>query len=350
MILYILVALWPLLIMSMFNRRLAFVGLQVETHRLKYIFFAALPMFLLIALRNEKLGADTFVYMEHFRGLQIINLQEAIASSRMEAGYIIFAKYAGMVLHSAKLYQVLCTAIYMLGYMSFAKELKGSSPFYFLFFITTLGPFTFMFTGIRQCLAISICLFSYQFLVRKQYWLFVPLVFLAFNFHKSSFLFLFPLFMWNRPFKFWYILLYLIALYLASTYLLSIQMRINEQFEYDYEIEAVESGEVFLLILLGLSILSYVTLSRGKKVPPDVLPFFNINIITLFFWVLRLQTRVAERPSLYFLPISCALFSYMLAENQKNSIVKYGVIIFSMALFIYRMSTNFAGLIPYRFF
>lgn len=350
MILYVLVALWPLLIMSIYNQKLTSIGLQVETLRFKYIFLAALPMFLLIGLRNEDLGADTFVYMEHFRGLQTKDLREAIEESRMEAGYISFAKYVGMIFPSPKIYQVLCTIIYMFGYLSFAKELRGSAPFYFLFFIVTIGTFTFMFTGIRQCLAISICLFSYRFLIRKKYWIFIPLVFLAYSFHKSALLFLFPLLIWNRQFNFKYFSLYLIALYLASTYLFSIQMMINEQFEYEYAIEDVGNGQVFLIILLILSGLSYITLSKEKKVNRDLLPLFNINVITLFFWVLRLQTRVAERPSFYFLPISCALFSYMLAEKPKVSIVKYGVILFSLALFIYRMSTNFVSLVPYKVF
>lgn len=358
MVLYILVALWPLFMMYQYKRFC--ISIQNEQANLKkknkYLFWAAFPMFFMIAIRGEHMGADTSVYLRHFVEVQGMSLQNAIETSRMEAGYITFVKYVGTIIKNPYLYQFFYASIYFLGFQSFARQLKGTDGFYFFYFFCTFGLFMFFFTGVRQCLAISICLFSYQYLVQKKYWYVIPLIFLAYNFHKSAMLFAFPVFIWNRKLTWKNFAVYIIALYLAASYLLNVQTWMNDNFEYDYEIEAVGGGEIYLSILTIFTLISYLMV-RKKQMSLDEDSYFralfNINIITIFFWVLRLQTRVAERPSFYFLGISCALFAYTinnLTYKRDGQLMKYGLLFVAMVLYVYRLSTNFAGLVPFQMF
>ena len=349
MIPYIIVALWPLVMMCFYQHTHKNSTQSPSTF---ILVCTCLPMFLLIALRGETMGSDTSVYSRHFEDSMGLTLQQMSDSSRMEIGYLAFVKIISSFIESPKLYQIIYTCIYMIGIISFAKLLKGSDSFLFFYFVCTLGLFLFFFTGIRQCLAISICLFSYQYLMRKKYWLFILLLALAYTFHKSSLLFIIVLFISNRNLRWYNYLLYIVSMFIISNYLLELQMWANDNFDYNYEIENAGGGEIFLILLIILTTFSYTIIKRNKSVVL-LLSFFNVNFITLMFWFLRLETRVAERPSFYFLAFSCALFASCINKLPKvgpASIFKYLAIFVTFALYIYRLLFSTSDLVPYSFF
>ena len=81
--------------------------------------------------------------------------------------------------------------------------------------------------------------------------------------------------------------------------------------------------------------------------------FMNINFIALLLWILRIQTRVAERPSFYFLFFSCALFAYTLnrvKDRQIYFLAKIAIVVLCLLLYVYRFSTNFASFVPYKLY
>ena len=353
MLLYIFVAIFPLWMMTRFNA-LPLIKQNERRYKILYLFLASLPLFLMIGLRNELMGSDTLVYMRHFSEMRQMSLSEAIESTRMEIGYIYFVKIISYITPSPKVFQLICSTIYMLGVLSFATNLKDNDGFLFLYFFCTLGLFFFFFTGIRQCLAISICLFSYNFLIRKRYIVLLLFIALAYCFHKSALLFLFMLLVWNNKLKWYNYVIYIIALIIVSHYLLDVQMWVNENFDYDYEIEDARGGTIFLVILSIFSLISlWVINNRLTNTKSFAISLFNSNIITLFFWFLRLQTRVAERPSYFFMAFSCALFAHAVNHfpnyNERKP-VQILMILIAMLLYIYRLSTNFAVLVPYLTF
>lgn len=133
---------------------------------------------------------------------------------------------------------------------------------------------------------------------------------------------------------------------------MDVQLWINDKFDYNYEIESAGGGLVFLLILILLTTYSAIV---KKKITNDSISnaLFNINVLTLFFWILRLQTRVAERPSYYFLPFSCALFACVLGRTSRvgtEGVFRYLIIAFTLLLYIYRLFANFSSLVPYTTF
>lgn len=349
MLLYIFIALWPLFMLHLFEN----VGSNSLKRKKQYLYFAAFPMFALLAFRNDSLGADTYIYAKHFVDSINMPLEIALQNTRMEFGYVTFVKYLGYLTESVQLYQITCVCIYFVCYMSFAKQLEGNDGFLFLYFVCTLGLFMFMFTGVRQCIAISICLYSYKYLKRNKYWICFILLGLAFTFHKSSFLFLFAIFIWHRNLNWKYLSIYVVLLYIVSLYLLDAQMFFNEQLDYNYEIEETGSGQVFLTFILLLSILSWIVIKKNKPISLYEKGLFNVNIITLFFWFLRLQTRIAERPSYYFLTFSCALYAYAMNNLPScvyKKIIRFSVIVLCLMLYVYRLSTNFSSFLPYKTF
>lgn len=348
-LLFVFLALWPFMMLYLYTKS-AYYTAQYKN---LFLYFAAFPMFFIIAVRGEFVGADTGTYIRHFISVLNASLETAIADTKMETGYVVFVKYLGYFVRNPNIYQIVCASIYYICTMSFVKQLKGSDGFFFLFFFCTLGLFMFMFTGVRQCIAISLCLFTYKYLIRRKYWICLLLLGLAFTFHKSSFLFLLALFLWSKKINITNLFLYMLLLYLASSFLFQAQMFLNEQLDYNYQIEETGNGQVFFIIILLFTILSYYVLQINKPNNKYEIGLFNVNLITLMFWFLRQQTRVAERPSYYFLAFSCALYAYSmnhLPYGVSRILIRFLVVLFCLALYLYRLSTNYSTILEYKTF
>ena len=355
MLLYVCVAIWPLIVQYIYtNKPLGIRKTRIKND--KYLIFALIPIFLILAFRNETMGADTGTYVRHFLNTINTPLDSIFANSRMEVGYLIFVKLITCITHNQLIYQIICVLFMIYGLYSFLKELKINDALVFIYFYCTLGVFFFMFTGTRQCLAMGICLFSYKFLKQKQYFKFLLCVLLAYYFHKSAVLFIIVLFIYNRKVSSINIIVYSIAALVIGGNLSSIQQWFNDTLDYTYSIEYTGNGMIFLTVLLALTVFSMIMIYNregGFNINKDTRIFININFITLMFWIMRLQTRVAERPSYYFIFFSCAFYANAL-NSIKNSNERriYKIIIYSLAmlLYIYRLKTNFAGLVPFEFY
>ena len=113
------------------------------------------------------------------------------------------------------------------------------------------------------------------------------------------------------------------------------------------------SGLIFFIVICCVTVFAIVTLVMPKKLDSERLGYFNVNLITLLFWLLRTVTLAAERPSYYFMFFSAAMLCYALdAPTKSVDRIIYKVVVYSafMLLFVYRFTTNFASLIPYTTF
>ncbi len=352
MITYITVALWPLVVHWIYTKGKITFG-KKEIGFNWYIVLALLPMFIMIGFRNAGLGADTSVYIDGFIDMLKTPFQTMLDESRMEMGYLIFVKLITFVTKSPLVYQLICTCVYFIGVLELTKTLDKKDVFLFIYFVCTLGLFFFMFTGVRQCLAMSICLFGYKYCERRKIIPFILCVLLAFCFHKSAILFIVVYFMVKMKITWYNTIIYAAGLWFATTYLFDIQEWFNEQLDYNYEIEETGTGLIFLLVVILLTVFSMFMIYNNHKFSEKAQALMNINFITVFFWVLRLQTRVAERPSMYFMFMSCAFYAYGLnniKDEKQRAIFKLIIIGLTLLLFIYRLSTNFSSLVPYRLY
>ncbi len=352
MSLYLFAVLWPLFIGYLYRTHpFSFNGKHLS--RNFHIILAMLPMFLMIALRNAALGADTGVYANNFYYVAKTPLDIVINNSRMEDGYLMFVKFISTyITKNANVFQVIYTAIYALSVFIFMQDLEDNWS-EFLFFFGTLGLFTFMFTGVRQCLAMSLCLIAYRYARRRKIIRFALFVFLAYHFHHSAVLFVSVYLLERFKFKWYYFVAYLAVMALTVSNLGVVQEWFNDRLEYDYDIEATDSGWVFLALIALLMIFALAVLAMYRGLNDKTRPHIMIGFVCVFFWILRLETRIAERPSYYFMFFSCVGVAYALnqiKETKVKFILKCSVMGVCLLLFAYRMLTNFSGLTPYQTF
>lgn len=351
MIPYIFVALFPLAVECIYSEHLTRSPAIAVKRRWLYLLVATLPFFVMIGIRSFGIGADTGVYAASFENMISESWEGAFKNNDIEPGYIIFVKLLTFVTEDPRVYQVVCATIYFVAIYLFANQLERS-PFLFLFLFATMGIFTFMFTGTRQCIAMSICLMSFFFIRKRKLIPFLLMVLLAFTFHKSAIFFLVSYFIYNRKINALNIILYGGFSLFSVFYLENIQNFFNNALDYDYGVESTENGFLFFAFLFALAFFAIVFLFSYKTLNIHSQGLANIAIISVFFWILRLFTRVAERPSYFFLFFACALIAFS-ADTIKNfkhrCILKLMIIGACIFLYVYRLHSN-SILVPYRTF
>ena len=317
-----------------------------------YLFLAILPIGLMIALRNKSIGADTGVYIARFKELQQIPWSELFDDTRMEKGYLLFSKFINSFISTNEVvFFSICSFICMLCIGIFAYK-NCKQPVLFVFLYVTLGLFTFMLSGLRQSLAMCICLLGFEFAKKRKFIPFLLVVLLAFTFHKSAVFYIFVYFIVNRMVNLKNIIIYSILAFILILNLDRVQAYIGEALDYTYQIESTGNGGIFLLIMILITGFSWYYLKDDFD-DIKIRALFYKNLIAIFFWIAILVTRTAERPSYYFLFATIALFAETIVHPKKKENQKILLLIIigcCLLLYIYRFYSNFSSFIPYRTF
>ena len=354
MIPYVLVVLVPLIFDMFYVEKTVLTPEEVKYNnrrRFKLLLLASLPMFVLIAFRAPSIGADTGVYNLNFLEMVQKSWEDIDFNTRMEQGYLIFVKLITYITQDVLVFQIIYTAIYWIVISDFANQLEKGN-FFFLFIYATIGLYFFMFTGVRQCLAMCICLLSYRFIKKRKLIPFAILIFLAFSFHKSAILFSAAYILYAVRFNILTIFGYIVAMVIAYFNIGSIQNWFNNQLDYNYELEFTGNGYFIILIMFCVTAFSVFSVLNQQYRTRDVDGLLNIGIVTMIFWFLRLATRVAERPSFYFMFFLAAVFTDSIEQTRtqrEHNIIKVVVVLLFMLFFVYRV-THAGSLTPYRFY
>lgn len=355
MIYYVLAVLFPILVWAIYERtsedKKAMKDASIKKRRFLWILLASLPMFLLIALRNQTIGPDTGVYRFLFRRAYNKTWSEVFKTEKMEFGFLFFEKIIASFTGDTNVYQIIYTVFYWVTISWFANKLSNNH-FVFLVLFGTIGIYKFMFTGVRQCIAICICIWSYAFILKRKLIPFFIMIILAATFHKSAGMFLIAYFLYNFKISKKSLIIFFAVSTVLILLILPFQNYISFFFGYDYEIESTNNGRVsFAVYLIVTLYILYVYKSPYKKFSGSGL--FGIGLVSMFFWVLRLFTRVAERPTYFFLIFLIASLSENLLNSKEESYKEDRVflaMVFSMSLvlFIYKMNTP--TYVPYSIF
>ena len=363
MLIYILAALFPLVVGMYYNSSVKISEpmeeAQIQKHEKRrwwWLLVAALPMFALIAFRGANMGADTGGYLKFFSEMVHTPWKRMFEFNNrgydFEKGFVVFEKLITVFTKSPKVYQIIYSTIYLVSVVTFANRIEKRN-FSFLYFFATIGLYTFMFTGVRQCLAMCICLWSYPYIKKRKFIPFLLIVALAFTFHKSSILFIAAYFIFDRKLNWFNTLIYAAFALLAYLNIGVIQEWFNNTLDYEYEVETTGNGFIFFAVIAVITAFALFVVYFYKKQSPGLLGFINIGIITFILWLLRLATRVAERPSYYFMFFSVAMLCHAIDEvpNKRDKEV-IGIFVYAafIMLFVYKFLTGFASLVPYRTF
>ena len=339
MIYYLVAAASPLLFWGIYE-----LGKEKQNNQKAYkkwmVFLGILPMVLMFVLRYRTIGADTPGYVKFFQTeIRQISFWDLFNADlfRVETGYRIYVKLISYLTSSYTIY-FLINAIVIFGTLYRFSFKFTENPFIFFFLFITLGTYQFIETGLRQGLAMTICIWALSFVKDRKPLKFILTVVLAYYFHKSAviFLMIYPLSLIKR--REIMIFIYAILTAIFTVGFAAFQSFFNELLGYEYSVEGTGNGLIFL-ILVTVTFLYSLIVTQRKDATKETNPLVvHMAFITVLFWVLRLISRTAERISYYFIPGLYLYFAQTTKYNDDKIAValRWLLIVVCFALFVYR--------------
>lgn len=318
-----------------------------------FLLWCGVAMFLIIALRHKEVGStDSQHYYSSWENLAMCSyngLKEYLDITRYEPGYCVFVWFFSHIFPSAQFLFVLTGIFFTIAVCRFIYINSKDPELSFVMYIC-LGLYSFMVQGLRQAVAMSICLFAVEFIKKRKFFPFIVLVLLATTFHSSSIVFLFTYFLYGFKLN---LKTGVLSLSVASG-LIALSGPIatlgNQVFGREYEGEIESGGYVAVAIYIIILIVSVVLAGNGRK-DKDYTFFVLMTFVGAVFYLMRYTgVGIAERISYYF------MFGQMIAlpnaisrfDKQVSFVIKCVVIALCVALFAYRLNSD--GLVAYRFF
>ena len=220
-----------------------------------------------------------------------------------------------------------------------------------VFLYITLGIMMFHMQGLRQSIAMSICLIAYMQAKRHKFVPFILLVILAMQFHTSAFVFfvIYPMCA-IKVTAAKTILVGVISclMFVFATKIISIAGML---FERSYS-DTVQSGGVVTVLVYLIVLALSVTCNTHINSNNEKYPVFYMLILGLSFFLMRyFGIRMAERVHYYF-----AYSQIILLPNTVNCfkdekikvLLNTAIVIMAIALYAYRLRGS--AFIPYIFF
>lgn len=313
-------------------------------------------LYLILALKGTSVGNDIETYKSWYETTKSIPFND-YSYCYMERGYILLMKLFTRIgfsfqLFTAVLYLIILYPIYLL--------IKRYSPDVMVSVMTLycLNYFVFICSGLRQAIAMSLCVYAYIIACRseKKYLLISLIIVILSSFiHKSALLFSPVLLMFFFPKKAFIFVISTLALmfvYFKPSYFISI----NEEYElskYTYE-ENLTLGlmfvfEVLMLVFYIVSIIiNHINVSHNRI-------YWQLGMIILYGLILLMGTNgsILMRSASYemiFLSLTMPIAIKAWEQGLRSLFKVIYIITLFGSLYYLILLPSTLNIVPYTFF
>jgi len=318
-----------------------------------FIILSCLQLILLVGLRSETVGRDTYGYI-HFYYQHVINTPLNFGFFQefsKERGYYLLTKLISLISTEYPLLLTITAAIplVLMGIIvyRYSKDVVLSMATF-----VGLRSYAFLFTGTRQSIALGICFYSYRFIVEKRFIPFALCVLLAISFHLSAIAFL-PAYFFSRirldAKNLTFLAGFAFLIYFLRNFLF---LRVSSVLGYHYMMDTAYGGGISTIIVYSL-ILFFGLLHRKKILIKDSTAelTFTYIFLSIILYIIGYNISVINRIAIYF-----GWFIILLLPHIVNifklgidrMLVKYLLYIIIFLQFLY-FGPGFS-LVPYKFF
>lgn len=274
--------------------------------RNNFIATVSLLFWAIIGLRDISIGTDTAGYVAGFQSAYNGPLKLFVTDAK-EPLYIAFTWILAQLFDNYTIYLLFWGAFPAFSiYWICKNELNTSSEFLLsMLVVFILGFYAFYVAGIRQTAAISVCLFSWQFLKKNKLIPFFLTVAVAYLFHNSALLFALVYFLRFLKVRWYYLVAVVGFFFLGNVIKISQLIALSAFFFEDrfgtygntYESELSKSGFFMQLILY---IICFLQKDRLIKKDENTNFLFGITLVGLVFMSLTGMIAEMWRMAMYF--------------------------------------------------
>ena len=319
-----------------------------------YLLICGFIMALMIGLRHPQNGSvDTYRYCQNWvlmRNIDFANLLPTLQNINLEKGYLITVWLLTRIFYHPQWLLILTGIFFSVTICRFVKNSCNGSPLALLTF-NALGSFGFIVQGMRQGIAMCLCLWAVECLKKKRWWKFILLVLLATTFHASALLFLvvLPLVKLKTNFKSFVIVAVaaIVAVLLLPNLFELVNMWINDDYALN---QGADSGGVVAICIYLVII--FFGLLFGDKTEKFFSFYIYLTLIAATCMIMRnTVSTIVERVAQYFAFGQMAVIAHSTKKfaDANTKLFAYTAICFLMlGVAVYKAS--YSILIPYNFF
>ena len=357
MLIYFLYIIMPVLIWLVFSLYYRESINISEIIKKKYVICCGIVLFLIIALRHYAVGSgDGEWYYSNWKFLSEISFKQYLnifVEFDIEDGYLISIWFLSHIFKDPQFIFVFYGLIVSIAVSSFVYKNCKDPVIAFVMF-NCLGLWGFMVQGIRQGIAMSICLFAFEACKKRKLWKFIILVLLAMIFHASAVVFFavyaFSYFKMNARDYLIAAVAIMASLLLLDRIFQFVNMVINDEYAVG-EVEGSEGGFVSVIIYILILVATLIYYNKDKDISPEVSLLFYLTLCGFFIFVLRyFANSIAQRAAYYYMFGQMALLPMIIVDKMRRErpFISMAVIILCVGIAAYKAS--YSVLVPYYFF
>lgn len=302
---------------------LLIIGIFFKNPKIKkyYYFLICLLIFLVSSFRNELIGNDTIQYLRFFDLINGANLNHYIDNGYFEVGYIYINYFIKLISDSKLFFLTITSAFIYFGIFRFIYKNSKNEFMSLLLFVLLLYFFESM-SAIRQYLAISIILLSFDNIRNKKLIKYIISVVLALLIHKSAIICILLYFVYNikidKKTKFILLFITLLLSLVGANFISSILLRFNFYTSYLDRLGTIKLAS-FIGMIINILIYLFVSFRHTKDKESEF--FINVAFISMLLSILTLNFSILGRLSLYFeifslISIVNSIFSIKTVKNR----------------------------------
>lgn len=326
------------LIICLFVILLVFVE-AIEVSKLSSAFYGFIicSVMLFFAALRDKVGTDWDAYYEFYTQ----------KTESVEIGYSILNNFFR---NSGIHYNLFLFFLNFVSLALFYFSLKKHAVFFvisLLLFYSELFLY-FNFSGIRQGIAVSICIYGVRFCIDRKFWKFLFFVLLAFTFHITALIFIIAYFIPFRKFnkkEFFLItgIFSMLSIIIFAVFnLLSGDLATKAKFYLELQEQDINIKGLFFIGIVKRSIILFMIFVFGKEIfkVKTSIYFFNVYLIGfgMYLSTYLISPDIGVRLSSYFLIFDIVLAGNLIMFNQNLTTRLLIVTLFSIEA-IYKVYT-----------
>lgn len=307
----------------------------------KFLNIAFLVLFLFLALRSENVGTDLLTYKNFFNYNASFKLSKLL--QLFEPGYSLYSYFIyNLTGGNFRVFIIITAFLTLIGPYHF---IKNYSKNYFLSVIAyiCLNYYLFTFSGLRQSIAVSLLLFSIDYIKDKKLFKFLIINAIACSFHKSSMVFLPAYFLEKLNMKRKYLPIAL------SVYMIIFFLRVtitecftNLFYETYNLVETPKGGGILLVVYLCVYI--FITYYKDTIIKTNEKHnlLYNLFSFGIIFQIFATVEANANRATLYYVIPLVSLIPLcedcFVKENRKLVNILFSIIL--IAYFILNLEKS----------
>jgi len=325
-----------------------FAYLSDKSKNISWLKLSFIIIFLFSALRYGY-GNDYFGYLEGFR-----NIRYTDSDAHFELGW----QYLNLLFQPFGFFAMTATlaAFNSYIYYRFLKKYVPSQYYWLALFLYVFNPYIMLLhlSAMRQALAISLFIYSIDYIYKKDLMRYALCIVLASMFHKSAIIYLPMYFVFAKNWRlkqvkgFIVFILFSLILILANKltpYFNYVVINYFEEYNIYFGSSKLNSGFGLLMnVMIFVIILMYaVSENKSERQKENNYILYNIAIANYFLYPLAFIVYLASRIGMYTAPAIIAIIPIILNNNGAKDIRKLFLLLIVLAttLFSYYVFFNY---------